>query len=348
MDRDTLFTLHKRGLITDEVLAQCLNEMYSKKDVGLTEEEKRQALINENRKKAEENRKNVEEIREKYRNEYIMRKREESIKELSEFLKRVTNKDGNRVYSDKDISNMSYVELQYLYDQITNRMSPEEINKIKNSNVAEEPTHNSIDLNTLLNQSIEKRTDALNRIKEEIKTADVDVEEPMKEESSFKPATFEEQSKEEALPAHEEPAKYGDIPEDTVYDQVVPSANDEVAEVPVDFNDPAEHEEPKKITSKREATTEEKNTFKKSKWTVKAALIKAGLLAASSFVLFAVAGPLAIPAGIVGYNILAHNIKKGTWNPKNSYLQALKGTILKTMQLGKKEPDVVEEGGKVR
>ena len=41
MDMNTVFELHRRGLITDEVLAECLNEKYGQKNVEKTWEEKR-------------------------------------------------------------------------------------------------------------------------------------------------------------------------------------------------------------------------------------------------------------------------------------------------------------------
>ena len=42
MDMNTVFELHRRGLITDEVLAECLNEKYGQKNVEKTWEEKRE------------------------------------------------------------------------------------------------------------------------------------------------------------------------------------------------------------------------------------------------------------------------------------------------------------------
>ena len=70
MDMNTVFELHRRGLITDEVLAECLNEKYGQKNVEKTWEEKREELIEKNREQAEANRQKISEYEKKYRDEY--------------------------------------------------------------------------------------------------------------------------------------------------------------------------------------------------------------------------------------------------------------------------------------
>ena len=72
MDMNTVFELHRRGLITDEVLAECLNEKYGQKNVEKTWEEKREELIEKNREQAEANRQKISEYEKKYRDEYKM------------------------------------------------------------------------------------------------------------------------------------------------------------------------------------------------------------------------------------------------------------------------------------
>lgn len=142
MDKDTLFALHKKGLLTDEALAACLNEIYSKNEKNISFEEqeeldrieqenRKNKLIEENRKKAEENRRKVAEIEKKYRDEYIQNEHEKQMKNMSDFLRKMVNSRGERVYSNRDINEMSYVEIFSLYSQITNNLSPSEIRNIE-------------------------------------------------------------------------------------------------------------------------------------------------------------------------------------------------------------------------
>ena len=106
MDRDTLFTLHKKGLISDEVLATCLNEMYGPK-ANEVEKDAREVLVERTRQRAEENRKNIEEINRKNREEFearqkeerdklILKARDEEIAKMHNYLSEVTNSRGEK------------------------------------------------------------------------------------------------------------------------------------------------------------------------------------------------------------------------------------------------------------
>ena len=96
MDMNTVFELHRRGLITDEVLAECLNEKYGQKNVEKTWEEKREELIEKNREQAEANRQKISEYEKKYRDEYYQKERDKEISEIETFLKKITNANGTR------------------------------------------------------------------------------------------------------------------------------------------------------------------------------------------------------------------------------------------------------------
>lgn len=81
MDMNTVFELHRRGLITDEVLAECLNEKYGQKNVEKTWEEKREELIEKNREQAEANRQKISEYEKNIEMNIIKKK------EIKKFLK---------------------------------------------------------------------------------------------------------------------------------------------------------------------------------------------------------------------------------------------------------------------
>ena len=160
MDMNTVFELHRRGLITDEVLAECLNEKYGQKNVEKTWEEKREELIEKNREQAEANRQKISEYEKKYRDEYYQKERDKEISEIETFLKKITNANGTRAYSDESIADMSYVELLNLYEGITSKLTEEEIENINSKGIIEEQKEN-VGLEELLNESIEKREDSL-------------------------------------------------------------------------------------------------------------------------------------------------------------------------------------------
>ena len=138
MDMNTVFELHRRGLITDEVLAECLNEKYGQKNVEKTWEEKREELIEKNREQAEANRQKISEYEKKYRDEYYQKERDKEISEIETFLKKITNANGTRAYSDESIADMSYVELLNLYEGITSKLTEEEIENINSKGIIEE------------------------------------------------------------------------------------------------------------------------------------------------------------------------------------------------------------------
>ena len=160
MDMNTVFELHRRGLITDEVLAECLNEKYGQKNVEKTWEEKREELIEKNREQAEANRQKISEYEKKYRDEYYQKERDKEISEIETFLKKITNANGTRAYSDESIADMSYVELLNLYEGITSKLTEEEIENINSKGIIEEQKEN-VGLEELLNESVEKREDSL-------------------------------------------------------------------------------------------------------------------------------------------------------------------------------------------
>lgn len=107
MNLDKLIELNKRGLITDEALAAAVNEHYGKAD----DKDRRQELIEKNKKHTEELRRKVELIKE---NKELSKEYDEAIK----FLSTLRDSRGKKVYSADDLKNMSSFEAVSLASEI--------------------------------------------------------------------------------------------------------------------------------------------------------------------------------------------------------------------------------------
>lgn len=94
------------------------------------------------------------------------------------------------------------------------------------------------------------------------------------------------------------------------------------------------------VKNVREANPFEKEKYKVPKLALKSVALKSLIIVASALVF----GPFVAIPGIVGYNVLANKIKKGSWNPTERHLQVLKKDIISIMNIGKPKTD----GGKVR
>lgn len=351
MDTNTLFELRRKGLITDEVLAQCLNDIYGKKGLAKSEEEIRQELIAKNKKQAEENRRRVAEYEEKTRKEYLQRQYDEEVAICENFLRKVTNSRGERVYSDSEISRMSSSEILSLSEEIKSRLSEEEINNINSRSVSEDVNDKNVGLYDLLNSSYEKKNSNLTAtndvhtlnelVNEEEKSDEIPfspidyfneekkdsiIEEPSvieKVEVEEKPVTVEETN---AEPEIEENSVVADVsPEE---DMIEPDLGD-IDYAKIADNTTSESED-KKVINNYEPDEERKTKFKLQKGTIKSKFLKG--LAIVSTVL--IAGPVMGLVGIAGYNMLASKIKNGTFVPKNMHQEYLKYNIEKIMNMG--------------
>lgn len=118
---EKLLDLNEKGLLSDEKLAEAINELTS-----TTEQEKTQEEIREEKRNrmAEENRKSSQEARKK-KAERDRRKAEQdawedrAIEDI-DFLSKLLNRRGERVYTDAYLDSLPYYELADLADQIRN------------------------------------------------------------------------------------------------------------------------------------------------------------------------------------------------------------------------------------
>ena len=94
-----------------------------------------------------------------------------------------------------------------------------------------------------------------------------------------------------------------------------------------------------KIIENYTPTPERAEKLKKGKNTVKSIFLK-GMIIVGTMLAF---GPVLGPLGIASYNVLAHKIKNGTFNPTGVHGQYLKHNIENIMNIGTKD-----KGGKVR
>ena len=360
MDMNTVFELHRRGLITDEVLAECLNEKYGQKNVEKTWEEKREELIEKNREQAEANRQKISEYEKKYRDEYYQKERDKEISEIETFLKKITNANGTRAYSDESIADMSYVELLNLYEGITSKLTEEEIENINSKGIIEEQKEN-VGLEELLNESVEKREDSLAKKKfieekreEEIKEFKEYLKTVLNEdgERKYSDSKLDEMSyvelsliveEEKKLQttkttSTEELDKEEQKESDSKESELVQPDIDEINLKNIEKN-ATTPETDQKILENYTPTPERAEKLKKGKNTVKSIFLK-GMIIVGTMLAF---GPVLGPLGIASYNVLAHKIKNGTFNPTGVHGQYLKHNIENIMNIGTKD-----KGGKVR
>ncbi len=323
--------LLKAGLITNETFATCLKDIKNSANKTetkeLTEEEKRDELIAKNRERAEENRKNVEAIRQRDREEYIRKQREKEISNFESFLKKIPNSRGERVYTDEQISRMSFVEMQILYQEIISKMTEEEIAKINASKEIVEKRY--VGIEELLSSSMTKREEALKKMDE------------LKEEPNVEPAKVEEEvtkeiPKEEVTkevlkeePTKEEVTK--EIPkEDSAidsFDQNIGGTDEVTGIVPSDeeienaAKSSTEKEPDSSVKRNTSYSEEDKAKLKSSKMNAKKVFLTAGIVASAGLLLGtgAILGGLEVAGGLVAYNVLAKKIREGTWNPTTMF-----------------------------
>ena len=324
MDMNTVFELHRRGLITDEVLAECLNEKYGQKNVEKTWEEKREELIEKNREQAEANRQKISEYEKKYRDEYYQKERDKEISEIETFLKKITNANGTRAYSDESIADMSYVELLNLYEGITSKLTEEEIENINSKGIIEEQKEN-VGLEELLNEDGERKYSDSKLDEMSYVELSLLVEEEKKLQTT-KTTTTEELDKEEQKES------------DSKESELVQPDIDEINLKNIEKN-ATTPETDQKIIENYTPTPERAEKLKKGKNTVKSIFLK-GMIIVGTMLAF---GPVLGPLGIASYNVLAHKIKNGTFNPTGVHGQYLKHNIENIMNIGTKD-----KGGKVR
>lgn len=189
---EKLMELFESGTITEEAFALGLetlasrnkrNEEIKQKDwykEGMSQEQidfniKRDSLIKENRERAQQARDNVALAEQNYREQYYTSNDEE-------YLRGLTNKYGARAYTDDDLAEMSFYEIQGLASEIreglNNKKTDEEIKK------AEEPKEN-FDVADILNgfqddensEQIEK-TEKINDISQQSEDDVVSNDEP--------------------------------------------------------------------------------------------------------------------------------------------------------------------------
>lgn len=148
-------------------------------------------------------------------------------------------------------------------------------------------------------------------------------------------------------PTPEEP-NVGEVPVDFESAAPVTDIHEEVVDFPTDeemakAEESAVKEEPDiegPVKDARKASPETIENNRERKFNLKSTFLKSLIVVGS----FLVAGPVYAAAGIVTYNILAHKIKNGTWNPTNPITQAMKYSVEKVMNVGKNKKD----GGRVK
>jgi len=387
----SLQKMYKEGLITLQEYASHVKTLKNFEPVvekELTDEEKWQiqhdATVKKANESAELNRQRIAEIEEAHKKAYEEKKHKEEmenaqkladmdIKFKEDFLRKLTNKNGERIYSDESIAEMSYAELGDLYEYITSKMSFEQFDKI-NSNKIVEDTKKSVELDTLLTESIEKmeqnKTKVVDFVESDELAGETMVNEDLQDEKEIDDsnALFEapapdalldkEEVKEEnpsySVPTEEEPVVLteNDLPEEISKDE------DEKTKAPIGFDDESlsdayeivnekavektndlKSPEPSRTVTPVEVPEERLNKLKLSKNSVKSFILK-GLLIGATLV---AVGPYAGIAGVAGYNLLARKVKNGTFIADNPNKAALQYNIEKIMNIGKNE-----KGGKVK
>ena len=313
-----------------------------------------------NREQAEANRQKISEYEKKYRDEYYQKERDKEISEIETFLKKITNANGTRAYSDESIADMSYVELLNLYEGITSKLTEEEIENINSKGIIEEQKEN-VGLEELLNESVEKREDSLAKKKfieekreEEIKEFKEYLKTVLNEdgERKYSDSKLDEMSYVELSLLVEEEKKLQTTKTTTTEEldkeeqkesdskesELVQPDIDEINLKNIEKN-ATTPETDQKIIENYTPTPERAEKLKKGKNTVKSIFLK-GMIIVGTMLAF---GPVLGPLGIASYNVLAHKIKNGTFNPTGVHGQYLKHNIENIMNIGTND-----KGGKVR
>ena len=383
MDRDTLFILHKKGLISDEVLATCLNEMYGPK-ANEVEKDAREVLVERTRQRAEENRKNIEEINRKNREEFearqkeerdklILKARDEEIAKMHNYLSEVTNSRGEKVYSEEALNDMSYVEMFSLYHQIMNppKKESEEVvitdEPVVAEEIKEEPkeevtkTREEI-AKEMFEQQKQEKKDYLRGLTlengerkfsdeklDEIGFVDLDMEyNKAKQEAMIEAASQYKPLTDADLDGEKEDLKPVSEPEEIHATPLVDEEDEFMAEK--DLNETAKNattpEVDQRVVAQREATPIERVKYAESKRNKTIKFIRCAAVVAG-FGLITFASPI---LGIGSYAALRTAVRNNKWNPENKFLNNLKEDMQNLINFGRGivNKEQIDFGGKIK